>query len=357
MRVKPRFLMNSTLVVLILAVAVGAGSEVTGAQTEGRLPARIYVPQTGQAVPAPFHTAWLREYGVNNLGLPVSPLVRTNDREIQWFEYGRLERITSPPTAEPVVQRAPVGRIHASRAGYLKWHSAFRPVATSGDGIRFFERTSHTLANDFLRTYEERELERFLGSPISEEFRMGDQNVQFFEYGALTWRPDRGTELLPLGVVDAAHHGAPFTPEARLPNDLDYGSSDILEMSKYFPGERWIEIDLSDHMLTAYVGDFPLMMSQVVTGPPQSPTPIGEFRIYIKHEIQSLSGIGWDGTPYSAPDTPWVMYFYQDFGIHGSTWRNTYGYGSGQGCVIPPNDVAEALWKWADYGTRIVVKP
>ena len=49
------------------------------------------------------------------------------------------------------------------------------------------------------------------------------------------------------------------------------------------------------------------------------------------------------------------MYFYLDYGIHGSTWRSTYGYGSGQGCVIPPNEVAEALWKWADYGTRVWV--
>ena len=68
-----------------------------------------------------------------------------------------------------------------------------------------------------------------------------------------------------------------------------------------------------------------------------------------------MSGTSWDGTPYHEDGVPWVMYFYQDYAIHGSTWRDSYGYADSQGCVIPPNEVVHFLYNWSDFGTQVWV--
>jgi lipoprotein-anchoring transpeptidase ErfK/SrfK len=232
---------------------------------------------------------------------------------------------------------------------------AFRPIDAAGTNARYFYETRHSLANDFLRIYEQRGNEERLGAPISEEFRIGEVTYQFFEYGALAWDSAGGTRIVPLGRLDAALYGFGSPADDYRPGDVHYSSANMLLLSDAFPGERWIEIDLTEHELIAWVGDFELMRTKVVTGPAQSPTPTGTFSIYLKHEVQDLSGIGWNGQPFYAPGTPWVMYFYLDFAVHGSTWRDSYGYGAGQGCVIPPNEEAERLWKWADYGTKVWV--
>lgn len=185
---------------------------------------------------------------------------------------------------------------------------------------------------------------------------MGAVTYQFFEYGALAWDVETDPRVIPLGKLDAAINGFGGVDEESAYDAVVWNSSNMLSLSDLFAGERWIEVDLSDYTLTAYVGERPMLSADVVVGPSQSPTPVGEFEIYIRHEIQDLNGIGWNGQPYSAPGTPWVMYFFEDFGFHGSTWRDSYGFADGQGCVIPPNDVAELLWKWADYGTRVVIK-
>lgn len=81
----------------------------------------------------------------------------------------------------------------------------------------------------------------------------------------------------------------------------------------------------------------------------------GSFSIYIKNRVQTLDGIGWNGQPYFEADVPWVMYFFEDYGIHGATWRTEFGYGDSQGCVVLPNDIAQQFWEFADYGTRVDV--
>lgn len=319
--------------------------------------ARVYFPSSGQTLGGVFFQKWALEFRDLEMGEPVTPPIKGFGTVAQWTEYGRLEyRGTDVTTATMNdVVRSPIGRIYAERMGYTRWVNAFKPIDPAGVENRYFYETRHSLANDFLRIYERRGNEERLGAPISEEFNIGAINYQFFEYGALSWDALNGTQFVPLGRLDAALAGLGNMPDNFRPGDVYYSSKNMLALSDAFPGERWIEIDLTTHEIIAWVGDFELMRSDVVTGPVQAPTPTGTFSIYLKYDIQNLSGIGWNGQPYSAPATPWVMYFYVDFAVHGSTWRDTYGYGAGQGCVIPPNDVAEALWKWADYGTKVWV--
>ncbi|MDQ3549021.1 MAG: L,D-transpeptidase, partial [Chloroflexota bacterium] len=271
----------------------------------------------------------------------------------QWFEYARLELEPVPFDLATIdnVKRHQIGRSFAYRAGYSERLVAFKPRSEGPE--RFFPETGHTLAMGFRIAYEQQSGAARLGLPISEEFDVGDTTYQFFEYGALTWGSAGVAEFLTLGRLDAVIHGQLAYWQPQPWDAFDWDSTDMIELSELLPGARTIEINLSTYTLTARVGEKVVLESIVSIGSPNSKTVTGDFAIYLKYEIQSLSGIGWDGEPYSAPNTPWVMYFYEDYAVHSSLTRSEYGYADSQGCVVPPMEVAEQLWLWADYGTPV----
>ncbi|MEZ4569293.1 MAG: L,D-transpeptidase [Thermomicrobiales bacterium] len=108
--------------------------------------------------------------------------------------------------------------------------------------------------------------------------------------------------------------------------------------------------------MTAWADQTPVMSTLVVTGAPISPTVSGsEFNVYWKLPSQTMSGTGADGVYYEQPDVPSVMYFFQDWAIHGAYWRNGFGYAASHGCVNVPLQQAEWLYSWASVGTHVVV--
>ncbi len=115
-------------------------------------------------------------------------------------------------------------------------------------------------------------------------------------------------------------------------------------------GERWIDVDLSNQKLVAYEGDTPVHWVTVSTGLPGTPTVTGQYRIYVKYPAQTMSGPG-----YYLPDVPYVMYFYQGYGIHGTYWHNNFGHPMSHGCVNAPTPDAQWLYNWADVGTLVNV--
>lgn len=114
--------------------------------------------------------------------------------------------------------------------------------------------------------------------------------------------------------------------------------------------EHWIDVDLSNQRLVAYEGDTPVYWVTVSTGLPGTPTVTGQYRIYVKYPAQTMSGPG-----YYLPDVPYVMYFYQGYGIHGTYWHNNFGHPMSHGCVNTPTPDAQWLYAWADVGTLINV--
>jgi len=113
---------------------------------------------------------------------------------------------------------------------------------------------------------------------------------------------------------------------------------------------RWIDVDLSEQRLTAYEGQTPVQSYLVSTGLPATPTPEGQFRIWIKLRYDDMAGPG-----YYLEDVPWVMYFYQGYGLHGVWWHANFGHQMSHGCVNQPNDMAEWLFNFADVGTLVNV--
>ena len=84
------------------------------------------------------------------------------------------------------------------------------------------------------------------------------------------------------------------------------------------------------------------------TGRSETPTVLGDYRIYIKYEKTNMSG-----ADYFLPDVPYTMYFYQGYGIHGTYWHNSFGRPMSHGCVNLPTDEAQWFFSWAEVGTLV----
>lgn len=115
-------------------------------------------------------------------------------------------------------------------------------------------------------------------------------------------------------------------------------------------GERWIDVNLSEQRVYAYEGDTVVNSFLVSTGVAQTPTVTGTYKIWIKVRVQDMSGPG-----YYLRDVPWVMFFYKDYGLHGTYWHNNFGTPMSRGCVNLTVDDAAWLFNWASVGTVVNV--
>ncbi len=111
---------------------------------------------------------------------------------------------------------------------------------------------------------------------------------------------------------------------------------------------RWIDVDLSEQLLTAYEGNTPVHSYLISSGLPATPTPVGQFRVWIKLRYDDMAG-----ADYYIEDVPFVMYFYGGYGLHGVTWHGNFGHPMSHGCVNQPTDEAEWLFNFADVGTLV----
>ncbi len=141
------------------------------------------------------------------------------------------------------------------------------------------------------------------------------------------------------------------------------------------PGpEKWIDVDLSEQRLRAYEGNKIVLNVLVSTGLSRTPTVQGTFHIWVKMLKTNMVG----GDPalhnyYNLKNVPYVMYFYKDYGLHGTFWHNNFGHPMSHGCVNLRTTDAKWLFNWADPpmpkgkttvystaqspGTRVVVHP
>lgn len=118
------------------------------------------------------------------------------------------------------------------------------------------------------------------------------------------------------------------------------------------PAERWIDVNLYTQTLVAYEGDTPVFDSLISSGLWNTPTVTGQYRTNMKYESQDMNGyaIGYD---YYLQDVPYVMYFFEDYAIHGAYWHNSFGSPMSHGCVnMNPAD-AGWLYNWAPVGTTV----
>ena len=154
---------------------------------------------------------------------------------------------------------------------------------------------------------------------------------------------------MPSSELTAMYNGqqifAPAISLAYAPNEHVLGVAN--------PDERWIEVDLSDQKVRAWDGDQIFLESLVSSGLPATPTPTGEFRVWMKLRATKMEGGSGRGY-YYLPNVPFVMYFqnsqvpgWKGYSLHGTYWHNDFGSQRSHGCVNLPTPVAEKLFEWA----------
>lgn len=146
-------------------------------------------------------------------------------------------------------------------------------------------------------------------------------------------------------------------PEAEIIKEMVKGEENaVLEENVLgWDDERWIEVVLSEQRIYAWEGDRLVYNFLVSTGK-WAPTPVGDFRVWIKLASTKMSGGSKElGTYYYLPNVPCTMYFYKGYGIHGAYWHNNFGQPMSHGCVnMRPVDSC-VLFNWASVGTRVNV--
>src|SRR5450432_2648000 len=111
---------------------------------------------------------------------------------------------------------------------------------------------------------------------------------------------------------------------------------------------KYILVVLHEQRVYAYENGTLVNTSLASTGLPGSPTVLGDYNIYVKYTSQLMVGPG-----YYLPGVPWVMYFFEGYGLHGTYWHHNFGHPMSHGCVNLPTDVALWFYNWAPVGTPV----
>jgi hypothetical protein len=111
-------------------------------------------------------------------------------------------------------------------------------------------------------------------------------------------------------------------------------------------GDKHIYVDLSTQRLYAYQGT-DLFLQTFISSGKWDPSPVGNFHIWEKLISTTMAG-GSGADAYNLPNVPYVMYFYQDYGLHGAYWHNNFGHPMSHGCINERIVDAKTLYDWAD---------
>lgn len=160
------------------------------------------------------------------------------------------------------------------------------------------------------------------------------------------------TRLAPTPTLQPTNTPAPTATIA--PTVIVSTGDDPLDMVTVGEGERWVDVNLTTQSLTAYEGATPVFNTLISSGMSGHQTVTGQFHIWMRYESQTMNGylLGYD---YYLEDVPYVMYFYNDYALHGAYWHNNFGTPMSHGCVnLHPSD-AEWLFNFTSMGTLVNV--
>ncbi len=122
--------------------------------------------------------------------------------------------------------------------------------------------------------------------------------------------------------------------------------------SELRPGERWLDVDVANQVLTAYVGERPVFATLASTGRGKDgsvlATPSGSHRLWVKLKTSNMDNLDDESAAenYAIQAVPWVMYFDRGYGLHGTFWHRAFGNKHSHGCVnLTPLD-AQRLFAW-----------
>ena len=155
------------------------------------------------------------------------------------------------------------------------------------------------------------------------------------------------TEVEKAEVKEKKVEKAPVDPE-KVPSELpSYAPAEAPN------GEKWIDINLANKTVTAYVGDKAVWGPvSVVDGGKGTETPTGEYEIWHRTEVQNMGC-----TPrydYCTKGVKYNQFFHKGYALHSAPWRSSFGYSGSHGCVNMRVKDAKWLFEWASLGTKVV---
>jgi lipoprotein-anchoring transpeptidase ErfK/SrfK len=128
---------------------------------------------------------------------------------------------------------------------------------------------------------------------------------------------------------------------------------------------KWIDVDLTRQVVTAYEGERPVHSTFASTGRPGWETPTGTLRIQRRVASETMDGAtligqgpGGSGATYRVENVRWTQYFTADgSAIHENSWRDpaTFGIPGSHGCIGLAPAEAAWFWSWATSGTPLVI--
>lgn len=122
---------------------------------------------------------------------------------------------------------------------------------------------------------------------------------------------------------------------------------------------QWLDINLTQQLMTVYDGTNPLRTIVVTTGMAGWETPPGYFTIVsrVANETMTSGAIGAENF-YRLDDVLFTQYF-TDYGhaLHFAWWRTkeTIGRPGSHGCINMLLDDSRFIWDWATIGTPILI--
>ena len=128
------------------------------------------------------------------------------------------------------------------------------------------------------------------------------------------------------------------------------------ESGEYNPGGTYVEINIGKQRLFCYKDGVKVVDTAVITGKTSASwdTPVGIYSIYAKQTDRMLTG-----PDYSVHVDYW-MPFYQDYGLHDSSWHNIFGYDlftlwGSHGCINIPTAAAGVIYNSVSVGTPVIL--
>ena len=115
------------------------------------------------------------------------------------------------------------------------------------------------------------------------------------------------------------------------------------------PAAQWIDVDLGEQVLVAYMGEQPVYATLTSSGRAIA-TPRGNYPVWAKVSAISMKSQPYEDKPYFVNKVPWVLFFQAHNAIHGAYWHDRFGVSKSHGCVnVSPLD-ARYLFEWLTPG-------
>ena len=394
-------LLNGLTTAILLLATLSPPS--AHAQSDWSPPTTVWIEATGHTVDGLFLTAWRGARAL--LGDPITEehreWVQLDDdpapveRIVQYFDGGALVFLEETWS----VAMLPLGR-WALGADLERFPGTRLPAPVAcgdlpGTECARFDATGHSLRGGFKAFWDTNYGDTLIGPPLSETFQARDGVLtQYFANAVLRWENGRAIAPRTLGREMAERQGValdpipqpegiplfheelfipPPAPEPALEPDSSVDGAG--ETGGASSGEAWSEtpdtgpgplrgawrelvISISAQTLWAYEGGELVLTTLVSTGVgnvPETVTPLGEWAVHTKLEMQTMEGVI-AGEHYRVEDVPWVMYFDDRAdALHGAYWHNNFGQPMSHGCVNLPLDIAEFLYHWSEIGTPVTV--